>query len=86
MMDIVEKYSNSTIKNINKDNMLKIINFLIVENCNFIEDIIEDYLDLFTIEYNEFISKYNKLNKEYNFNLLVEISKDMNILDDFFKD
>ena len=86
MMEIIEKYSDDVIKNMNKDNLMKIINFLISEKCDFIEDILEDYLDLFTIEYNEFVSKYNKLNKKYNNNLLSKASEDMNILEEFFED
>ena len=85
MQEIIEKYSTSTIKNLNTENMLRIINFLKLQNCNFIEDILEDYLDLFTIEYSEFVDKYNILNKKYNFNLLSEISLDMNIFEEFFK-
>ena len=65
--------------------MLRIIDFLKLKKCNFIEDILEDYLDLFTIEYSEFVNKYNELNKKYNFNLLNEVSLDMNILEEFFE-
>lgn len=86
MEEIIEKYSNSTLKNLNKDNILKIVNFLNSQNCDFIEDILEDYLDLFTIEYDNFVRKYNILNKKYNFNLLNEASADMNILEEFFED
>lgn len=86
MMDILEKYSTSVFKNLNKDNIVKIVYFLESQNCDFIEDILENYLDLFTIEYNEFIKKYHKLNEKYNFNLLNEASGDMNILEEFFKD
>ena len=85
MNEIIEKYTDATIKNLNKDNMLRIIDFLKLKKCNFIEDILEDYLDLFTIEYSEFVNKYNELNKKYNFNLLNEVSLDMNILEEFFE-
>lgn len=85
MMEIIKKYTNETIKNLNKNNVIRIINFLKLEKCDFIEDILEDYLDLFTIEYSEFVKKYNILNKKYNFNLLNEVSSDMNILEEFFK-
>lgn len=86
MMEIIEKYSDDVIKNINKENLIKITNFLKLEKCDFIEDILEDYLDLFTIEYNDFLNKYNKLNKKYNNNLLSKVSEDMNILEEFFED
>lgn len=86
MMDILEKYSVDVLKNLNKNNMVEIVYFLESQNCDFIEDILEDYLDLFTMEYNEFLNKYNKLNKKYNFNLLNKASEDMNIFEEFFED
>ena len=85
MNEIIEKYTNAIIRNLNKDNMLMIIDFLKLKKCDFIEDILEDYLDLFTIEYSEFVNKYNELNKKYNFNLLNEVSLDMNILGEFLE-
>lgn len=86
MQEIIEKYSNTTLSNLNNDNMLKIIKFLEQEKCDYIEDLLEDYLDLFTIEYEVFVDKYNKLNNKYNNNLLPIASEDMNILEEFFKD
>ena len=85
MPEIIEKYSKSVINNLNNENILKIGNFLEKENCNFIEDILEDYLDIFTIEYEIFVKKYNDLNEKYNNNLLNEINNDMNILEKFFE-
>lgn len=82
--EIIEKYSDSVLNNISRENMKKIINFLKKENCDFIEDIIEDYLDLFTFEYEEFVDKYNKLNTKYNNNLLELSSSEMNILEEFY--
>ena len=86
MLELVEKYSKSVINNLNYENILKIGNFLEKENCDFIEDILDEYLDIFTIEYEVFLKKYNELNKKYNNNLLNEISNDMNILEKFFED
>ena len=48
--EIKKKYAKSVIKNLNKENFYKIINFLESSNCDFIEDIISDYLDLFNID------------------------------------
>jgi len=86
MSNKIEKYSNAVINNLNKENILKIGNFLEKENCDYIEDILDEYLDIFTIEYELFVKKYNDLNKKYNNNLLNEISSDMNILEQFFLD
>ena len=86
MSEIIEKYSKSEITNLNNENIFKIGNFLEKENCNFIEDILEENLDIFTIDYEVFVKKYNELNKKYNNNLLNEISNDMNLLEKFFED
>ena len=83
---IKEKYSESVIKNLNKENFYKIYNFLIKEKCNFIDDIISDYLDLFNIDYDEFTKKYIKLNEKYNKQFLNRASEDMSLLEEFYND
>lgn len=84
MEEILEKYNVNFIKKLDKDNVNKIVIFLKENKCDFIEDIISDYLDLFTIDYDEFIKKYNTLNKKYNNNFLIKASEDMNLLEEFF--
>ena len=86
MNDILDKYSNSVLRNLDKDNMNKIINFLIKEKCNYIEELLEDYLDLFTMDYDVFVKKYHKLNNKYDGNYLVLASNDMNLLEELFYD
>ena len=84
--EIKKKYAKSVIKNLNRENFYKIINFLESNNCDFIEDIVSDYLDLFNIEYVEFVKRYNKLNEKYSNNFLQKASKDMNLLEEFYND
>ncbi len=86
MNDILEKYSIDIITSIDKQNMIDIIRFLQKENCDFIEDLIEDYLDIFTVPYQEFLSKYQRLNEKYNNNYLKLASEDMNLLEELFVD
>lgn len=86
MEEILEKYSNTTLNNLNEDNIKKVIAFLIEKKCDYIEDLLEDYLDLFTIEYDVLVKKYNELDNKYNNNLLELASEDMNILEEFFYD
>ena len=86
MIDIdISKYEKNYIKNIDGENVKKIVIFLLENKCDYIEELIEDYLDLFTIDYNDFVIKYNKLNEKYNNDLINKISEDMNILEEFFK-
>lgn len=84
--EIKEKYSESVIKNLNKENFYKIFNFLRKEKCDFIEDIVSDYLDLFNFDYDEFVKKYKKLNEKYNKQFLNRVSEDMNLLEEFYND
>ena len=81
---MIEKYSEDVFKNINKDNMNKIIKFLNDNNCDYIEELLEDYWDIFTIDYNDFVNKFNKLNEKYNNNYINLISEDMNLLEELF--
>ena len=84
MNDIIDKYNLSVIKNIDKANMIKIISFLEKENCYYIDDIIEDYLDLFTIDIEKFILIYNILNKKYDNKFLEYAAFDMNLFEKFY--
>lgn len=82
---ILEKYNENILSQLNKENMTKIILFLEKNNCEFIEDIINDYLDLLAINYNDFITKYNILNKKYNGLFLEKASENMNLLEEFYQ-
>ena len=84
MNDILEKYNLDVINKIDEENMIKIIKFLEQEKCLFIKDILEDYIDIFTINFNEFIDKYNKLNIKYNNEYLKLACEDMNKLEELF--
>ncbi len=80
----INKYEDSVIKNINKGNINRIASFLSSNGCNYIEELLEDYLDIFTFEYDEFVKKFDKLNDKYNHNLISKIRDDMNILEEFY--
>jgi len=85
MIDIdIGKYEKSVLDNMDKENMMKIISYLLSNNCDYIEELLEDYLDIFSFEYSEFVSKFNILNKKYNYNLINEIKEDMNILEELY--
>ena len=83
---ILDKYSNTTLNHLEIGNINKIMDFLYQEKCNYIDDLIDDYLDLFTIPYEIFIDKYNKLNKKYNYEYLKLVSSNMNLLEEFYND
>ena len=81
---IKEKYEEYIFDNLDKEKFNKIINFLIKEKCDYIKEFFCNYLDLFNIEYEEFVKKYNKLNKKYNGSFLEKASEDMNLLEEFY--
>ena len=80
----ISKYEESVIKNLDKDNVDKILSFLSLNGCDYIEELLENYLDIFTFEYNEFVIRFSKLNDKYNHNLINEIKDDMNILEELY--
>ena len=84
MDEIIDKYSIGIIEKLDKENIEKIIKFLEQQQCNFIEDIVTDYLDLLIIDSNEFIKKFNSLNKKYNDRFLEMAAVDMNLLEEFY--
>ena len=64
MIDIdITKYEKSVINNLDRDNAKKIVSFLISENCDYIEQLLEDYLDIFVFEYEDFVRKYEYLRR-----------------------
>ncbi len=81
----LSKYENSIFNNLEKENVIKIIRFLENNNCFYIDELLDDYLDIFTFEYDEFVNIFNSLNKKYNNNLINQISNDMNIIEEFYK-
>ena len=82
MDDILDKFEPFVFKNLDEVNFKNIIIFLENKNCDFVKDIISDYLDVFTIDYKVFVEKYNLLNKKYDYNFLEKASNDMNLLEE----
>ena len=83
MDNITQKYEYSVLKYLNKDNIDKILNFLEEEKCSFIEDLMEDYLDLFLFDYEDFKNRYNILNMKYP-SYLDRCRENMNLLEEFY--
>lgn len=81
--EIIKKYEIEYLKKIDESNVKKIIKFLRNENVDYIDELIEDYLYLFLIEYEEFKTRYYKLKQKYGENIVGEIANDLSILDDF---
>ena len=81
---ILEKYDYSFLASINRENLYLNANFLYQKGCYFLEDILEDYLDILTMEYTEFQKRYLTLEQKYGPDLIEKIGNDMAILEEFF--
>ena len=83
--ELLENYNKETISNVDSDNLKKIINYLNENKCTYINSLLEEYFDLFTIDYEVFVNKYLELNKKYNNNFFAEAQNNMNLYEEFFK-
>lgn len=81
--DIYNKFEENILGKINFDNMNKILTFLSNNNVKYLEDIVNNYIDIFIIDYEEFVNKYNELNIEYNNELYKKINDNIETLDLF---
>lgn len=77
-------YNDNLYKQLDRHNVVKIVEFLNKQGCDFIEDILTTYLDLFLFQYDDFVAKYNSLNHKYHYNFLNEASENMNLLEEFY--
>lgn len=80
--ELINKFEPHVIKNIDMENLNKIINFLVLEKFDYIDEIVENYLDLFLIDYEEFVNKYQLLKNKYGENLVELISENLGILEE----
>ncbi len=81
--ELHEKYEPEIFQNLNDANVLKIVEFLTLENVDYIDELFNNYLDLFIIDYNEFISRFNNLKYKYGEDLVKLIGENLSILDEF---
>ena len=82
--EIKEKFADDIIENIKNDNLDKIISFLESKKVYFIKDMIVCYLDLFIIEYEEFVHKFNNLCNNLGENAIYIIGNDITLLEQIF--
>ncbi|MBE6161497.1 MAG: hypothetical protein E7158_04680 [Firmicutes bacterium] len=81
--DIYNKFENNVLKRIDVENVKKILMFLSENGVNCIEDIVNNYIDILIIDYENFINKYNELDIKYNNKLNNMINENMEILELF---
>ncbi len=82
--ELLSKYEESFISSLDVENIKKIIAFLLDENCSFIEELIENCLVLFSVEYPNFVERYNGLKERYGENLIDMISSNLSLLEEIY--
>lgn len=77
LKEVFEGYEKSILENLDEKNIQSIINYL-EKNTTITKDILLYYLDLFTIDINEFIRKFEKLKQLLgeNYEILLENKMD----------
>ena len=77
LKEVYEGYEESVLANLDEKNIQNIINYL-EKNTTITKDILLYYLDLFTIDVNEFIRKFEKLKQLLgeNYEILLENKMD----------
>ena len=83
---INEMYDEELINKIDKDNVMKIYNYLIKKGIYYAKDIFIEYLDLFLIDCDEFINKFEKVIKKLGSNYVDILGEDSSILEEFYSD
>lgn len=84
MTNELEKYEEYILDNVDKENVKKIVIFLLDNKCDYIKELFINYLDLFTFEYNDFVKRFNKLNEKYNNNFIESAGEDLNLFEEFY--
>lgn len=79
-----DTYNEDFISLIDENNFIKIYNILINNNLKFTEDIILNYLDLFTLDSTILENKLNTLITKLGNNYPEKISKDLSLLNELY--
>ena len=82
--DIEEMYDDYTINQLDSDNVKKIYNYLLEQGIEFAKDILIERLELFLINSEEFIQKFEKIKQEIGTNYIEEIEENKNILEKIY--
>ena len=80
--NIVDTFDEEIIKKVDIDNLFKIYKYLIDNGIYFARDLIVDYLDIFTLDYDEFVTRFEKLKSELGSNYVEILENDISKLED----
>lgn len=75
---IIESYNENVIEQLEPENILKIINYLLENKVTYWKDILIEYLDTFLLDYATFIKKFERLKEKYG---ILLIGEDLSLLE-----
>ena len=78
-------YDEEMLKRLNNENVDKIYNYLINEGVYYAKDIFITNLDLFLLEYEEFVEKFEYLKKELGENFVDVLGEDASQIELMYK-
>ena len=80
--NIVETYDNELLLKLDTNNIINIINYLKRNNIDYIVSL---YTDLFILDVNDFISRFENLKKRYGKNLCDNLAYKLDILESMWE-
>lgn len=83
--NIVETYDSKLLNNLKSNNIERIIKYLKNNNIDYIEDILSYYTDLFILDSNEFIHRFELLKAKYGKNFCNNLAYKLDILESMWE-
>ena len=80
--NIVDTCDSEIIKVIDVDNLFKIYKYLIDNGIYFARDLIVDYLDIFVLDYDCFVTRFEELKKKLGSNYIEVLENDISNLEE----
>ena len=79
---LLDKYTDEYLDTIDYDNFMKIYKYLKSKRVYFVEDLILNYLDIFTLDVKIIEEAFDALNLQYGDDYIYTIGDNLKILDD----
>ena len=83
--NITLTYDNELLLKLDTNNIINIINYLKRNNIDYIEDILSLYTDLFILDVNDFINRFEILKNRYGKNFCDNLAYKLDILESMWE-
>ncbi len=80
--ELKQTFDKNVLNQLNDYNVFNIISYLKMHNIYFIEDIIMQYLDLFLMEKEQFVKKFEMLKRKYSYQFIEMLEFHLDILEE----